>query len=309
MKSFSASKHFKGLLLSFIGIILLSFDTVLIRLASVPAWDVVFWRGFLIFASVSAMLYLREKTTFISRIRTQRFPLAASGLLWGISGVLFVVSVKLTVAANVLVMMSLSPLFAVIFGYILLKEIIRPGSFIMIILAVAGVYIIFSGKIETGNVIGNILALFVPVSLGFNLVWMRRFRGISRQAAVIIGGLAAAVISLPFINPFDIPLKSFIYLALLGLGAIPFAQILVSEGTKLIPASEVALIMMLESVIGPFWVWVFMKEVPPGRTFAGGAILLSGVFANSVFSILRERRNNAEKQNVQVKGLEIYNQE
>ncbi len=292
MKSFSASNHYKGLLLSFIGIILLSFDTVLIRLASVPAWDVAFWRGFLIFASVSVILYLREKTTFISRIRAQRFPLAVSGLLWGLSGVLFVVSVKLTVAANVLVMMSLSPLYAAIIGYFLLKEKIRPGSFLMIIFAAAGVYIIFSGKIETGNIIGNILALFVPVCLGGNLVWLRRYPEICRPAAVIIGGLAAAVVSLPFINPFDIPLKSFIYLALLGLGAIPFAQILVSAGTRYIPASEVALIMMLESVIGPFWVWVFMNEVPPGRTFAGGAILLSGVFANSVFSVLRERRGN-----------------
>jgi drug/metabolite transporter (DMT)-like permease len=287
------NQHLIGIVLSSAGIILLSFDTVLIRLSAVPAWDVAFWRGFLIFASVSLLLFLREKTTFVSRIKSQGLPLVVSGLLWGSTGVLFVISVKLTIAANVLVMMSLSPLYAAIFSYFLLKEKIRRGSFLMIILAVLGIYIIFSGKIEIGNILGDILALFIPVSLGFNLVWMRRFRGISMPSAVIIGGLVAAVISLPFINPLAIPLKSFIYLALLGLGAIPAAQLLIAAGTGFIPASETALIMMLESVIGPFWVWIFMGEVPPGRTFIGGAILLTGVFANSVFSIVRERGKNS----------------
>ncbi len=284
MKITAKANRLRGLLISSAGIIILSFDTALIRLASSPSWKTAFWRGTLIAVITSLLLFFREKTTVADKIRKEGMPLVFSGIMWGLSGVLFVISVKLTVAANVLVMLSLSPLFAGILGYFLLGERLKKITYFTMTVSAAGVYIIFAGDIEGGNIAGNILGFLVPVFLGGNLVWMRKHKEISRSAAVVIGGLVTAIIAFYFAFPFNVSFVSFIYLALLGLVAIPMGQLLISTGTRFIPAAEVALIVMLESVIGPFWVWVLIGEIPPVRTFLGGMLILSGVFLNSVFS-------------------------
>ena len=280
----------KGLMISITGIILLSFDTVLIRLASASSWNTVFWRCILISVTSSLILFARERTSVFHKIKQEGFPLLLSGVLWGFSGLLFVVSVKMTVAANVLVMLSLSPLFAGIAGYFFLGERIGRRSLLMIAVSAAGVYIIFAGDIEGGSLAGNLLGLLIPVCLGINLAWMRKHNDISRSAAVITGGLVSAFIASFFAAPFSVGSVSFFYLVLLGLVAIPLAQLLLSTGTRYLPASQVALIMMSETFLGPLWVWAFIGEIPPARTFAGGALILTGVFADSILSILKARR-------------------
>lgn len=196
----------------------------------------------------------------------------------------------MTVAANVLVMLSLSPLFAGVGGYLMMGEKMKKETILLFLVTAAGVWIIFSGGIGGGTLAGNLIGLLVPVTLGTNLAWMRKFRHISRTAAVITGGYAAAFIALFFASPLMISVRSMVYLSLLGLVAIPFAQLLISSGTKYLPAPRVALIMMLETVLGPVWVWAFMGEVPPARTFAGGFLILAGVMTNAVSGIVSEKR-------------------
>ncbi len=282
--------HLAGLLISVTGIILLSFDTVLIRLASCPSWDTAFWRGILVAVTSSVILFLREKTTLAGKIRDEGLPLVFSGALWGFSGLLFVVSVKMTVAANVLVMLSLSPVFAGIAGFFMLGERLRKSSLLMTAVSAAGVCIIFAGDIEGGNLAGNFLGFLVPVCLGTNLAWMRKHKDISRPASVITGGLVTALIASFFATPFSVSGLSFFYLVLLGLIAIPLAQLLLSAGTRYLPASQVALIMMSETFLGPLWVWLFMGEIPPARTFTGGILILTGVFASSFMTLLSDRK-------------------
>ncbi|MCP5514961.1 MAG: DMT family transporter [Spirochaetales bacterium] len=290
------NQHLTGIVLSSIGIILLSFDTVLIRLASASSWNTVFWRCILISVTSSLILFARERTTVFHKIKKEGFPLILSGMFWGFSGLLFVVSVKMTVAANVLVMLSLSPLFAGIAGYFFLGERIGRRSLFMIAVAASGVYIIFAGDIEGGNLAGNLLGLLIPVCLGINLAWMRKHSDISRTAAVITGGLVSAFIASFFAAPFSVSSISFFYLVLLGLIAIPLAQLLLSTGTRYLPASRVALIMMSETFLGPLWVWAFIGEIPPVRTFAGGALILAGVFADSFISIIYDKKNESPLQ-------------
>jgi drug/metabolite transporter (DMT)-like permease len=278
-----------GVTLCLAGAFLFSFDAVLIRAAAVSSWDVAFWRGFLAIFPASIILLITEKTTVFTKIKNEGFPLILSGILWGTSGTLFVTAVKHTIAANVLVMISLAPFFAAIAAYILLKEKIKKQTLFLIILSAVGVFIMFYGDIGGGTVFGNVMGLFVPVAAGLNFAWMRKHKNISRLGAVIIGGFAAAIVSFvfasPFASPFTIPLKSFFFLALLGLIAVPFAQLFLSIGTRYLPASQVALMMMLETVLGPIFVWLFIGEIPPVKTFFGGTLIIAGVTINSFQSM------------------------
>ncbi len=283
-----------GILLSLTGVFLFSFDTVLIRLAAVSSWDSAFWRGLFAVVPSSLILLITEKTTIFTKIRQEGFPLILSGILWGTSGTLFVTAVKMTIAANVLVMISLAPFFAAIAGYIFLKEKIKKETLFLIILSALGVFIIFYGDIGGGTVFGNVLGLLVPVAAGSNLAWMRKHKNISRLGAVIIGGFTAAFVSFFFASPFTIPLKSLFFLAILGLIAVPFAQLFLSIGTKYLPASQVALIMMLETILGPIWVWLFIGEIPPVKTFLGGILILAGVTASS-FQSINNKKLEAKK--------------
>ncbi|MCL2480448.1 MAG: DMT family transporter [Spirochaetaceae bacterium] len=286
MENKTEKSNIAGVLLSLSGAFIFSFDTVLIRLASVSSWQVAFWRGLFVIIPISLILFITEKTTVFAKIKQQGFPLVLSGVLWGISGFLFVTAVKHTIAANVLVMISLAPFFAAIASYIFLKEKIKKGTLFLIILCAVGVFIIFYGDIGRGTLFGNFIGLLVPVTTGTNLAWMRKNKNISRMGAVIIGGFTTAFISSFFTLPLTVPpAKSLIYLSLLGLIVVPFAQLFLSIGTRSLPASKVAIMMMIETVLGPVWVWLFIGEIPPARTFLGGALILTGVTINSFQSV------------------------
>jgi drug/metabolite transporter (DMT)-like permease len=271
-------------LISLFGILLFSFDTVLLKLAGVSAWDALFWRGLFATAPSAIILFAMEKKTVVSKIKEDGFPLVLSGVMWGLSGLFFVVAVNMTVAANVLVIISISPLFAALFGYILFREKIKITTALLFLLSVTGVIIVFSADIGGGSAAGNITALGTPVVMGANLAIMRKHQNISRISAVIIGGFTAALISFVLGSPFSIPVKPLIYLAILGLICVPFAQFFLSTGTKYIPAAQVALITMLETVLGPVWVWLCLGEIPPSRTFLGGIFVLAGVTVSSIVS-------------------------
>ena len=292
MENKIAKSNIIGVLLCLTGVLLFSFDSVLIRLASASSWDSAFYRGFFAIFPTSLVLFITEKTTVFTKIKEEGFPLVLSGVLWGASGTLFVTAVKNTIAANVLVILSLAPFFAAIASYIFLKEKIKKETLFLIILSATGVFIIFYNDIGGGTVFGNVIALFVPVLAGLNLTWLRKHKNISRLGAVITWGFTAAFVSFFFASPLAVPLGSLIYLLLLGLIAVPFAQLFLSIGTKYLPAYKVALIMMLEAVLGPVWIWLFIGEIPPFKTFAGGVLILTGVTINSFQTIKQKSGGN-----------------
>ena len=275
----------KGMILSFSGIFLMSFDALLIRLASVSSWNVAFYRGLFIFMILGIVFIKTNKKNSAAVVKSGGLPLLFSGFLWGLSGFFFVLGVKMTVVANALVFLSISPVIAALLSLFFLKESIPLRTWSAIFVSITGVVIIVLGDLGSGNMAGNIFALLAPFCLAFNLTHLRKHTDISRTAAVCIGGIITALISLPLATPFTVPLQGMIYLALLGLVVIPFSQLLLSLGTKYIPSPEVSLIMVNETWLGAVWVWVFISEIPTVNTFTGGGLILVAMIVNSVISM------------------------
>ncbi len=280
-----------GLIISFSGIFLMSFDSLLIRLASVSSWNVAFYRGFFIFLILGILFLRTNRRNSVNILKSGGIPMLFSGLLWGLSGFFFVLGVKMTLVANALVFLSLSPVFAAVMSFFMLREFIPLRTWFSIIVAFTGVVVIVTGDLGSGNMTGNIFALLAPFCLALNLTHMRKHPDVSRTASVFIGGIVTALIALPLASPLSVPLSGLFYLALLGLVVLPFSQLLLSTGTKYLPSPEVGLVMVNETWLGAVWVWIFLREMPTANTFAGGSLILAAMLLNSVMSLKAEKNN------------------
>lgn len=261
--------------------VVLSFDALLVRLADADAAQVMFWRGLFIALSVTfALRTLRGRWSW-SVIRAGG-PLALCLVAtMGGNQVLFVAAILHTKVANVVVILTVAPLFAAAFSGLFLREWIGRRTWIAIGLSIIGIAIVFGGSLGGGHWLGDALALLAALVVGANFTLLRYLPGINRLALVGGGGLVLCLVSLPFADPFTVSLPGFTVLAVMGLLQMPLALVMMTEATRYLPSAEVTLFFALEAVFGTFWVWALLAEEPPGATLVGGTLVLATLVAHS----------------------------
>ncbi len=280
----------RGMLLAVVGVFVLSLDSLLIRLADAGSWNVVFWRGLLIAVSLGALTFLRRG----SAVRRSWGPAAVlCAILFGADSALFVLSVMHTKVANTVVILSASPLFAALFAWLLLRERVRLRTWGAIGVAILGVLLVFAGSAGGGQVTGDAYALAAAVLAGANLNLLRRQPELDRIALVALSGLVTLAIALPFAHPLALTLRSSLALGVMGLVQMPLAMVLIAVCTRYLPAPEISLFLLLESVLAPIWIWLAVGERPPPLTFVGGGLLLAAIAVHSWLGP-REHREAAD---------------
>jgi drug/metabolite transporter (DMT)-like permease len=285
------SPHAKGLLITTLGVLVLTPDSLLIRLVSADAWTLTFWRGVLYAFGMSVAVAV----IFGHRAREQFLCMGKVGLLigviFGIGKVTFIVSITNTTAANTLFIVSTSPLFAAILGWLLLREPVARGTWFAIGFALLGIGVIASEGFDKGSVIGNVAALLTALVLGSSFVLARRYRERNVIPAMALSGLISALLVLPLASPFSVVASDVAALAAMGLVVLPLSFGLIFIGPRYIPAPEVSLVLLLEAVLGPYWVWLALGEAPGGRTLVGGTIVLATLAVHSAMRLTggRER--------------------
>lgn len=278
------AEYFKGLSIATIGVIVLSFDALLIRLAGVAGFKASFWRALFTGIALAIIFFSTNRSRSLGILRHGGKPMWISGLLWGCSGLGFTLGVMTAGASTTLVIISLAPLFAAAFSYLAYRQ--RPSWVTLLAAtgALGGIWFMYRDGIGHLSPEGMLFAISTPLLLGTNLAYMRRHRKMSRVAVCMIGGFAGAVISFAVTAASVIvPTESMLPLALLGLFAIPFAQTMISTGTRYIPAAESALINSLETVFGIAYVWMFLSERPDADFIIGASIVLICITANSLY--------------------------
>jgi drug/metabolite transporter (DMT)-like permease len=201
----------------------------------------------------------------------------AIAVLMAVSSGCFIVALNHTTVANVLVLQALSPLIAAALGVVMLREPVSRRTMMAIGLAVVGVAVMV-GSPGHANALGEGLAFVMSFSFAAALVLIRRGRSVSMAPATCLSQALLLVSFAPFSEPAQIGGHDLVLLVLLGCGQIGLAFIFLMIGARLIPASEVAMISLLEVVLGPVWVWLADSERPSTATLVGGAIVLLGVF-------------------------------
>ncbi|MEH6824930.1 MAG: DMT family transporter [Motiliproteus sp.] len=288
------AEHRQGIVLAASGVLVLSFDALLVRLAGVDPWTVVFWRGMLMALSLSAILLLGGKLQLLPLLRRYWPCILLLATLHGVNGTLFVLSVSLTSAANTVVILSSSAFFAAFFSWVLLRERVQRRTWAAIGVSLTGVLTVFAGSLGLESWLGDLLALILALSMGLVLSLMRRFNQIPRMPIVALSGLVMMALALPYSTPLPLATNEFAWLALMGLVQIPLASVLIMSSTRHLSSPEVSLFLLIETVLAPIWVWMALNEQVPPMTLVGGFIILAAIAVHSWLSLRKPNRAFAE---------------
>ena len=290
----------KGMAVAAAGVIFLSFDAVLLRLANASSWDAAFYRGVFIFFALLAFTLATKRVDEWSKLFQRKLLGVSISALYGLNITLFVFSVQSTTVSNTVVILCFTPFFSAMFSWLLLKETLDKGTWLTMLVAGAGVAIVFWGEQDESHFIGNILALALATSTGFLLTLLRLHAEIPRIPAIAIGALLSAACLLPWSNPLSLKASTIGWLALMGLLQRPLAAVFMLSATRLIPATEIGLFLVLESLLAPMWAWLIIEEPVPKHTFIGGAIVFSVVALHCIIKIKKEHA--ATQQNGNLNG-------
>ncbi len=285
----------KGLLITTLGVLFVVPDALFIRLIEADAMTVAFWR--LLLAGVVILLVL-----LIQHGRQTPVQLLSIGL-WGvvyaffaaISALLFVTSVKLTTVANTTIIIASMPVFAALISWLALGETLSRRMLWTIALVFAGLLVIGYGTMNEDNIAtgatlkGDLAALAVSLCFAIALTAARKARAQSMIPALPVAYLACAALLLPFVDPFSIPVNQWWLVALHGGVFIAASSCLLALGPRYIQSAEVALLMLMESILAPLLVWLAVGEQPGYWTLVGGCLVL-GVLCVSNFVALKHRQ-------------------
>ncbi len=285
--------HVKGLLVTGAGVLLISPDTLLVRLIAIDQWSMIFWRGALIALSLGAFMVLRH-----GRDMPAQFRAAAPTGLWvtlflTASSILFIVALAHTSVANTLIIISAAPLFAALFSRVFLAEAVAPRTWVAILGTICGIAVIVSGSSGGSGLPsshwGDLAAFATAICIAASLSLIRHSRAQGMIPALALSSLLSALIALPLAAPFALDATQAGLMALLGLVVLPVSVGLCLLGPRYLPAPEVGLILLLETVLGPYWVWLALGEDPGARALLGGAIVIGVLVLHSALALRGQR--------------------
>ena len=286
----------RGMTFVAVGVFVLSFDALLVRLAASDPWNVVFWRGLLIALSLGVVTVARQGWRGL-RAPGEGWAALTVALLFGVDTALFVMAVSLTQVASVVVILASSPLFAAVFSRVFLSERLPGRTWVAVSVVLLGVAVVFGGAPLRGSLLGNLCALGASILLAAALTMLRPRPRIPRTGMIAVSGLIAAVLVMPMATPLSLDARSYGVLAMMGLAQMPVAMTLLAIGPRYLPAPEVSLWMLVETFLGPLWVWLAMGERPPGATWAGGALIVATLAAHSYLGLKAGRRSGQRAAN------------
>jgi drug/metabolite transporter (DMT)-like permease len=285
--------HRRGLLLAITGMVILSPDALMIRLVEdANLFQIIFYRTLfmgIVLALGLGAYYGRRLPVLLVALGWRG---ALASVLMAASNFGFVGAMLNTSVANALVILATIPIFGALFSWLLLGERIRRHTALAILLAMAGVLVIVSGSLGRGSLLGDAIALGVAAMQGLNLTILRGAGDKDTTLTLCAAGFLAAAAALPLVGTLRVSAHDLGLLALLGGLVLPLALGLFIAGARYAPAAEVGLMALLETTLGPIWVWVGVGEVPPDEAFLGGALVVSAIAVNSLLSF----RGNTPRQ-------------
>lgn len=260
--------YLKGTLLTLSGVAVLSLDALLIRLINADPWTLLFWRGLLLSACLGWLCRRQQRAP--RRLRW------GSALCYACTTITFVLAIRLTSVANTLIIMSVAPLLSALLSRVWLGEKTAPATWLAMLLCSVGLALVMSAGSQS-SLTGDISALLCATSMAVKLVLDRAARPVSMAPSLVPAGLLIAIVALSQAPTLQLPAHDMLWMALLGLGVVPLAYLLISQGPRYLPAAEVGLLMLLEMLLGPLWVWLVLAEAPAAAAWLGGSIILAAL--------------------------------
>jgi drug/metabolite transporter (DMT)-like permease len=282
-----SSQH-KGSLLAFIAVMLITPDSILIRLSNIETWGMLFYRGAIPFVVVLVGLIFFYKNNLFKALINIGYPGIFYVISFSICNITFIISIQNTNVANTLVMIAMAPMLSAILGSIFLKEVPDRKTWIAIIITLISVTYIFHDSIEMGNFYGDLFGIITAFGLACNAVIARYAKNRDLVPSAVIGKLCVAVFAFFFVDTFALVDTDLIFVPLMCVMCVAIPFVLVTIEPRFIPAEEVNLFFLLETIIGPFWVWLVINEQPSIETIQGGVVIILTI---AIHSFLKLKKN------------------
>ena len=280
-------QHQKGLLIALAGALVLSPDTMMIRLINADLTSMLFWRGALMFVVFFGFLSWRMGVVQLLRLcRATGWLGVASGTINAVATACFVYGAQTTSAANLLIIVATAPMWAAVFSWLILREPVSRATVLAMLGCLLGIVIVFyQGVAFQAGIRGEIAGLAAAMGLGLNLTIIRKNKQYNMLPVNAIGGLLLALACLPWAQPLAFSSEQFVLVGLLNLIVLPLSFALLFTAPRYLHSAEVGLFLLLETVLGPLLVWLVLSEEPTLSAYIGGSIVILTLIAHSTWRL------------------------
>jgi drug/metabolite transporter (DMT)-like permease len=259
-------------------------------LPGVEVWTLIFWRSFWACAFLLVFLFVRDGRRGFDAFRQMGWPGLVVALCFATASISFVTALQYTSVANVVLIDASVPLVAALISWLVLGEKVASATWAAIAAVIAGVAIMVSDSLgNSGSMIGNALAGVIALVFAVATVTTRRYAGVRMTPAVAVATALAALVAFSQAGSLSVTPAQMSWLFAFGALNLGLGMAFFVTGARLIPAPEAALFGVLETVLGPFWVWLIHNEATSPRVLLGGAIVLAALFTH----LALERRRAA----------------
>ena len=285
------AEYVRGLLLCIGGVLALSPESLLIRLIETEYRTLLFWRG--TFSAISVFIFIvviSGRQTW-PNIRAIGRPGILIAFVQAVQGITFVMALMSTTVANVLVIMASAPIFSAIFSRVFLKETVERNTWIAAFTVFLGIFVLFFGNLGSGSLPGDLLALLTAWLIAANFVLIRKAKVINMIPATCVSNILVAIIMLlAGAQPGQVVAGDIVWLMLVGFVVVPVAISCITLGPRYLSASNVSLIMLLETPLAPLLVWLVLGEQPPAATITAGGIIVGTLFLHTLVTMRQQGR-------------------
>lgn len=279
----------KGLSIAAIGVLFITPDALLVKITSVDPVVFLFWRGLLLAISFLVINGVRYRSGLVTEMRKCGWKGWFCAGAFAMSTLGFVVGMKNTAAGNVLVILNTAPVIAALIAWLVWKETLPLRTWVIILVCVIGATIMAIGEWGRGEPLGMIMAVIAATALAANLNVARSKPDADMSVMLMFGALVLAIVAAAA-GGAEIPSgRDSFFIALLCLVFLPVAATLIQIGPRYIPAAEVSMMLLLETVIGAFLVWLVLNEVPTTLSLIGGVIVFSALLSHGWIEVRRYR--------------------
>jgi drug/metabolite transporter (DMT)-like permease len=275
----------KGSLLAFVAVILITPDSLFIRLSHIDTWGLLFYRGAIPFLIVLLGLLLVYKMNFFKLLFSIGYPGIIYIGTFTLTNITFIISIQNTNVANTLAMIATAPMISAVLGALFLKENPDKKTWIAIFVTFLAAVYIFYDSIQLGNFFGDIFGLITATGLAIGAVVVRFAKDRNLVPSAVIGKLCVAIFALFFVENFELIETDIFIVPLMCVLCVAIPFVLITIAPRFITAAEVNLFFLLETIIGPIWVWLIIKEQPSLETIQGGLVIIVAIAIHSYMSL------------------------
>ena len=275
----------KGSLLAFTAVVLITPDSLFVRLSHIDTWGMLFYRGAIPFVVVLLGLFMIYKMNFFKLLFSMGHAGIAYAIIFSVTNVTFIISIQNTNVANTLIMIAMAPILSAVLAALFLKENPDKKTWITIFITFMAVTYIFYDSIKLGNFFGDIFGFFTAAGLAIGAIVVRSAKDKNLVPSAVIGKLLVAIFALFFVENFELVETDIYIVPLMCVLCVAIPFVLITIAPRFITAAEVNLFFLLETILGPIWVWLIIKEQPSLETIQGGALIITAIAIHSYLSL------------------------